>query len=434
MLAVAILSKAKSYAGSKSLQHVAILLSGRVAVQLIALISQILLARVYTPEQFGEFALLNSILAILLIASSGRYEAGIVITKRPLHSQRLFQLSQVLLAVTVCLICILLALSSPLLKLWSTHTGFSLTYIWLLPLLVACSGYWQIVQNWLIRFRSYKKFSIALICQRLTILSGALLFYTLPLNHNGLIYGLVLGSVCMFCIALFYQRQSFYIPLKSLRSFAYHFKDFPGFSLPSLLLGLFIQHLPIFWIGYFYGTDLTGSYSMAYSIIMLPLTALSMSAGQIFAERLAHTPVPSRPQLVFKVCKYYGLILFPYAAILWMGGDELLGFILGEGWEEAGTIAAFLSPITFCQGITACFGISLTVHRKQVLVLTFQALKLFLLGTVLITDFYTNDIFLTLRLIGIFSIFHMLITGLLYYRTIFYNMHKYQKKPILVQL
>ena len=64
---------------SASTRHVLTLLTGSGLAQAIALAVSPLLTRLYAPGQFGLFALYLSVVALLAVVATGRYELAIVL-------------------------------------------------------------------------------------------------------------------------------------------------------------------------------------------------------------------------------------------------------------------------------------------------------------------------------------------------------------------
>lgn len=417
MLVSALQRKAKLLSRHKqSLQHIAVLFSGKAGVQVIGLISQPVLARLYSPSRFGEFALLNSILAILLVASSGRYESGIILTKRVHNAKRLFQVCQIALICYLGLLITAGLLFPPSeLKSWAAKNGLPVFYVWLIPVMILFSGYWQILEKWLIRLRKYSQISMALISQRILIFAGAIVITFLPFNINGLIIGQLIGFAGIFVFSIFLHREPLRIPLKATRAYAYSFREFPLYSVPSLYILLFIYHLPVLWISYYFNKELTGFYNMAFTLVMLPLTALTMSTADIYYERLVRSNNQRQYHLIQKSLLYVTAILSPFSVLFFFHGEVLTVFLLGPEWQIAGNIASLLSPFVLFQGLCSCLTIPLNIYRKQSLALVFQVLKLAFWFLAFWAGYYFSDIYLSFKLVSFFSLIHLAITAAVMY-------------------
>ena len=433
MLSTAILRKTRGFTQQKSLQHAAVLFSGRAGVQFIALVSQPILARLYSPADFGEFAFLNSLLAILLVASSARYDAGIVLTRRPQHARRLFQLAQLVLIGFVLLICLLLVLAPIGLQQWFTAQNLSAVYLWIIPVLVLCAGYWELVHNWLVRFQKYSRISFALITQRLLFLGGALTAVVLPIPANGLVFGLLIGSLGIFIVSLRWKKEPLKLPLRKLKAYAHHFREFPCFSVPTLGLALFIQHLPVLCLGYFFNSSAAGEYSMAITLSMVPLSCLSMSVGHILYERLAQSEIKQQVSILKRVCTLYTIILLPLAILLFFWGEPLTMLLLGEKWQNAGKMASVIAPLLLTQGLTGCFMTALTAFRKQGIGLTLQIVRLAMWCVCLWIGFVKQDVILSLKLVSIFSLLHLLLAALIVRTLTKTRLDSYSKRALAIR-
>ena len=64
---------------SDFLKYTLVLVSGTVLAQLIPILLQPILRRIYTPEQFGLFAVYSSIFSMLVVVAAGKYETTIVV-------------------------------------------------------------------------------------------------------------------------------------------------------------------------------------------------------------------------------------------------------------------------------------------------------------------------------------------------------------------
>ena len=411
MAAGAIFRNTKLLRQSETLRHIGILFSGKAVVQLIALLSQPVLARLYSPAQFGEFAFFNSLLAILMVAASGRYESGIVLTRRKQHSKRLFQLGQLcLLAYALFVGLSLLVLPERLLQSMPGRS-FPHMYLWLLPPLILCAGYWELVHNWLVRFQQYSKISTVLLVQRLLILGGAIVAVTLPLPVNGLIVGLIVGAVGTLALSFYLQKEPIHMPLKGIKTYALHFREFPLFSVPSLYLLLLVQHLPVLWISKYFDQPVTGAYTMAFTLVMFPMMGLMMSAGEVYYQKLAQSKFTDHPAIIRKNLWAFVLMLAPFSLLIFLWGEPLMMWLLGEDWQQAGKIASLLAPLGLFQGISSLLSIPLSVFRKQSVALLLQGLRLLFLFTALALGYLQQDVYLMMKMISLGSFLHLVVVA-----------------------
>ncbi|MBQ2542370.1 MAG: oligosaccharide flippase family protein, partial [Bacteroidales bacterium] len=66
---------------NRILKNVTLLVSGTAIAQIILMLFQLVLRRLYSPEVFGAFSVYMSIVGILVILSTMRYELAVVLPK-----------------------------------------------------------------------------------------------------------------------------------------------------------------------------------------------------------------------------------------------------------------------------------------------------------------------------------------------------------------
>ena len=77
---------------STFIRNVSILVSGTIVAQVIAVLASPILSRLYSPEQFGEYAIFITIVGLLSTISSLSYEMAIVKQKEEFDANSLFKI------------------------------------------------------------------------------------------------------------------------------------------------------------------------------------------------------------------------------------------------------------------------------------------------------------------------------------------------------
>lgn len=411
MFSTVLFSKTKALYQSQIIRQASVLFMGQAGAQFLALISYPILARLYTPAQFGEFAFINSLLPILLVAASGRYETAIILSHNSQHAKRLFQLAQwVLIGYTVALYVILLL---PPVREQLQARQLNPLFFWVLPILVFFGGYWQIVQNWLTRFENYLRLSVTLFIQRLVIFLASLAFFFFSKEVNGLVAGLICGMVVVFALSFCFQRQPLSAPIKKLRHLAHSYSDFPLYSAPTLLVNIFTLHLPVLWFTFFYSQQEAGIYSLAIALILLPVTGLRTSFGHIFFQRVAREKAPERYKMLIRYCIKHAWFLLPISVVLAFFGEFVIHVFLGDEWKATGRIVSLLAPTILAQGLAGLLFVYLNTNRLQQHTLILNLLKLLLWLLALGIGMMANDFYLIFKLMAVFSYVQLLLLFLM---------------------
>lgn len=113
-------------------------------------------------------------------------------------------------------------------------------------------------------------------------------------------------------------------------------------SILPLVTGLGIQAL----IGIRFGTDSTGQYVLAQSIITLPVSLIALASAPVVFHRLvrASDETPERlPRLALRAMLGFALVGAACMLPVALFGPALFGFFFGEAWRPAGVAAAALS-------------------------------------------------------------------------------------------
>ena len=128
------------------------------------------------------------------------------------------------------------------------------------------------------------------------------------------------------------------------------YNRFPIYATPSQIIGAFSSQMPVFFLSVIYGSQVTGYYGLAFSIINLPMMLIGESFGNVFyseAASLKNVNVEKIKDLSQKFLKklfIFGLIPF---VILLLFGPFLFSFVFGDQWYEAGQISRVLSFLMF---------------------------------------------------------------------------------------
>ncbi len=123
-------------------------------------------------------------------------------------------------------------------------------------------------------------------------------------------------------------------------------REYPLISFPASLLDTLSQALPLLIVMHYYGESVTGNYSQIQRLTVSPLALVSMSLGQVFFNRARalyeQEPARIRGLMVRVACGLAGVALM-VALFLWLFGEGLLGWFLGDGWR---TDTAFILLVT----------------------------------------------------------------------------------------
>jgi len=345
-------------------RHVFTLTSGIAVAQAIPILLQPLLRRLFTPEDFGAFAIYLSIVEILVTIGTLRLEMAIVLPRGERVAANLFGLSVLLgLAVNLLAFALLLLFFHPFAFLVGFPEPF-LRWLWFIPLTSLLFSVSTSVNYWLIRRKAYRASAVNKISRR--GVEGAVQAGMGALGSSfGLVIGALLGHLAN-CFSGYFQmsRQGFHWDKFSLPKMAYgwkRFSDFPKFATIPALLNVVSMLLPVFFVNRIFSTTDTGYFDLSRQLLIVPMALLATSIGQVLYQRIADRKNQrlSVARMIHRITFMLAFVTAIMIAVLWCWGVELFVFLFGTEWEVSGKITQVLAIGFGIRFIVSTVGISL---------------------------------------------------------------------------
>ncbi len=327
---------------------------GTAFAQFLNVIFSPLITRIYSPNEMGIFFLYTSILNILLISASLKYEYSIPIAKNKIISINTIALSILILFITSILsTLILLILQEQILGLFNAEKLGNLVF--LIPVGLLLAGLYTILLQWALRTKNFKKISITKLFQGLGQNLSQIVLGLIKFGSAGLIIGQVIGK-CAGSLTLFRKllsddpRLLKNISLRKIRWVFKRYRHFPLLTLPSQLLSRGGLELPVFFLTSIFSTAVVGQYGLANLIVNIPVVLIGTAIGDVFyAEAAANGK--SDPKSLLKLSNQLvrKLVLLGIAPtlILIVFSPILFSFFFGEEWYDAGVFSQILAFLAF---------------------------------------------------------------------------------------
>lgn len=328
---------------SEILRSIFTLSSGSVLAQIIPIIMSVILARLYTPKDFGDWGIFSSIVTILTVIACGRYEYAILRPRRYVDALNIVCLS-LILSLSFCTLLFVILFISDFLQI---RVISDLTGKYWIPVYVLMSAGLQIFSNYANRFERYKVIAYYSIIKSTTQALTRTLLGILKVS-NGLIIGAVIGvtggvyyTFYKFKIINALKRSYSFTRIKEL---AEEYKGFPFFELPGGLLNALSTNLPLILLAVFFSKDIVGFFSMAIYLLYIPIVFLGNAMGQVFYKK-ACTWKDERQvaNLAFKMLKLNFILgIFPILLLVFFN-DQVFVLSLGTQWGSCGNYALLLT-------------------------------------------------------------------------------------------
>jgi O-antigen/teichoic acid export membrane protein len=376
------------------------MLAGTAIGQGIIVASTPIISRLYTPDDFGYFAIYTSIVSILSILATLRYELPIVITKDQAEARELLILTAfVALMFSAVLFVIVPTLGGNIVRGYeiAKQTGW---LMWI-PAYVLLFGLFRAFSYWFTREKAFKLIAWSKSIRSIVMVSVQVVAGFMGALVGGLIGGQVIGqfSASLFLIIIFITRQSgdnsFQLSIQGMGSLIRRYDNFPKYTAPHDMLSAVSKRISIFLLLYFYGTSIVGYYAIAEKVLMLPTEVVKSSLRQVLFPKIVDQYHSGKNLMSFSLKILTGmfvLFVLPCLGIVFYG-RQLFGFVLGSTWAYAGTYAQWLVIWIFFSFINLVPVLFIQVLGLQKYLLIFIGVLLVVQSSVLIAGgFYMSDL------------------------------------------
>lgn len=366
--------KFKNLFKSNFAKSVAIISGSTAFAQVLNALFSPIITRIYNPNEYGVLTVYTSILGIIVIIASLKYELGIPIAEDDEKAVNVMALSFFILFFFVALIFVIFYFCGEII-LTLLDASILTNYMYLIPIGVLFGGSYRIIINWAYRNKDFKSISKTKLTQSIVGNGTKIGLGMFGIGPIGLILGQIFkegaGIVTLSRPFLLkdkhllrkINREGIHYSVKRYKRFAY-------FSAPSQLLDAAGLQLPVFFITSLYGSQVLGFYGLANSIVNLPMVLIGQSVGDVFYVEAAHVGRENPKRIkdlsnkLFKRLVIIGLI--PLLVLLFFG-PFLFSFVFGSQWYEAGVYARIIAFLVFFRFIfMPISGIySVLEHQKE---------------------------------------------------------------------
>ena len=382
---------------SEFTRSVLTLTAGTAVAQAITLIMMPVLTRLYTPHDFGIWALFNSIITIVGIIATGRYEMAIILPKNDNDSINILAISSII-SFGISLFSLLLLIIFRDYILFFFENPEIGNYLYLAPVTIFFQGIFQAFNYWSVRKKTYKRNALSRASQSFTGASGQYVFGVSQAGPIGLIAGTIIGQLTATIIIV-------WEPIKNLKKYINRiskaeiksnlrtYKDFPLVNGPHALVSAFQDNGIYFFIKSLIGAYILGSFSIAVRILNAPSGLLAQSINQVFYERATkhyNDGLPVKP-LMYSIHKRLFLLGLPFFIILLLFSPYIFEIVFSEAYRQAGVIASILSPWIFLNFVVASTQGIFLILNKQKQVFLLSLIDLFLRIFAIFIGYWTNN-------------------------------------------
>lgn len=252
-------------------RSVSILAGGTAGAQALLILAAPVFTRLYTPEDFGVLAVYVSLLALIGVIASLRYELAIPLPEDDVEAANVAVLSLLLVGLTTVLSTLLVAL---LAKPIGTVLGMPVLmgYLWLLPVGILLSGSYNVFNYWSIRTKRFSTIAGTKLRQALATIAIQLAAF--KLGGLALLLGQVAGqsvgtaSLARPALAVHAFKS---VSWHGVRQVAVRYRRFPRFSTWEGFANTVSHQFAPLGYAVIFSTGVVGLYALAHRVLSIPL-------------------------------------------------------------------------------------------------------------------------------------------------------------------
>lgn len=290
--------------------------------QIISFFSTPFLSRLYNATDFGDYYFVFSLATVFSIVISGTLNNSILATKR---NSEAIVLYRELITITWLLFFILIAI---VVVLYFFEYRFFLLIAEVAGLSVALALSMHL-SALIIRLGDFKKIAIYGVVKASSVAVTQIVLVLVGFSEKGLMVGALASE--FFCYLVFSSRYrtaklvSFNLVKREL-NYVYYY-------MPSQLIALSANLIPVVFLKGIGGVDALGMYSMLVRLISTPVNACANGIKPLYWRWLSESKAEK-----LKVAFAFAGIVFALSVcsslFYWFADITILGKYLGSGWEN----------------------------------------------------------------------------------------------------
>lgn len=297
------------------------------------------LSRLYTPNEFGTWAIYYAFITVLGAVSTLRFSDAIVLVNGQNAIKRLIAVcfwSGLLLASVSAIVLVVYTMLAP---------ESSLSMYWL-PVSIMSYALYLTGNQLLVKNEKFFSYSIVILCiSALPSIFQIAFGYFLRPTSDSLIMGAVLGHLVTAIVSVAFSLKSFKEARffdKSLFSLVKVYKRYPiysgGFSICSMLRTRAIY----FFLGQTGNAVELSKYAQSDRVLNSPGTVLAAIIRPVFFREISKGSIHKVSPMLLWLLRCQWMVLGPMCGWLFFNMNFLSEFVLGEKWTGVGYSAQCL--------------------------------------------------------------------------------------------
>lgn len=340
--------------------------------QILGVVSAPFLTRIYHPTDFGALQVFISVMALMMVAASGRYEIAVLLPEDDQSAIDLLVLSMICVCVTAILCGGVVVICH---YHWILPSNMLILrgLLWLLPFSILGGGVYQSLNYWAMRRDDYKQIAKSKFTQASTQVVTQLGAGLAMHGPFGLLLGDAVGRMSgsgRFARNLWkgYGNHLRAVRIRNMFRLAARYREYPLVSMWGTLINMSGLALPALFLAQYYGTRETGCFGLVNRVLGVPAGLIGISIAQVYISEAAKLS-RSDPQRLMHI------FLKTTRHMIYLGLAPCIGFaviapwlfehIFGHPWRDAGEYARYLAFMFYASFINSPVTQTLNVLERQ---------------------------------------------------------------------
>ncbi len=384
-------------------------MTGTTIAQAIPIAISPILTRIYTPEDFGVFALYIGIVNFIAVVATARYEMAIVLPKSEKEAINILALS-ILITLSIVFVITFIIIFLKKFILDSLNASALGYIIYLVPLSILLAGLAQSFNYWSNRKEYFKNMSNAQVSQSISIGIFQPLFKFIGINS-----GLILGNIVGRFVSVFILMHKFikndktslqYIKKEVMIEQMIKYKDFPLVNSFHAFSDILRSSGSVMLISSFFGSAILGFYTLSLRVLQVPIGIIGSALGQVLYKKFSSLHNDNQPLYPYVKVVMIKLLLvaLPTFGILFFIAPDLFAFVFGEKWRIAGEYSQILIPYLFMNFlISPISSIPIVLQRqKSIFLISLVGNVIYILAFILFNFLAFSQVLIILTLSQVF--------------------------------
>ncbi|MBX2868310.1 MAG: oligosaccharide flippase family protein [Acidiferrobacterales bacterium] len=349
-------------------KNVGILAGGTAVSQAFPLLASPILTRIFSPEDFGAFAIYMALTVIIGAVSTLRYEMAIPLAESREKAHMLANIAvSICLAISALVLLIAIFFEGTITKMLGSERLSSVIY--LVPLGVFLIGITNVLNALNLRFDFYATVAKTNIVRAVSSVVSQLVLGVLKVGALGLSVGVVLGNlIAVVPLAkavrfnMLGQQSS-----TSVKDIIKEYVDFPKYSVLGGVANAGSIHVASVLISSYVSLASAGLYSLVTRTMGAPTLIIGNAIGQVFYQQ-AGASIRSgeniEPLFVNTLAKLLLLSAIGFGLAYFIL-EDMFAFVFGEEWRLAGTLATIMIPVFAMRFVTAPLSMVNGLHLEN---------------------------------------------------------------------